>query len=909
MGTISSGVGLISGLPTADLVDQLMALESRPLTLLQNRRDNFQSTRLALLEVSAKLVALDISAKKFSNLDTFKARTATSSNDSVLRATVEPDASLGSFQFQPLSLVQTHQLLSSGFSSADSPVFSDGTLHISNGGFVDTPTSLDLLGGAGGIQRGVIRITDRSGASAEIDLTAALDVADVLEAINQNSTIRVTASVSGDGIVLNDETGQTASNLKVEDLGGGTTAADLGIAANVASNTITGSDLVELTTGFSLNFLNDGRGVRTKEFVDDLRITLQDGSTIDVNLDSATDVADVLDLINNDAENSGSLTASIGADGTSLVLTDTSGGGGTLTVTALNSSNAAADLGILGTEQGGGVLAGSRLLAGLNTVLLSSLNGGSGITTLGSITITDRSGITDTVDLSGAETLQDVIDAINASSAAVTATINRARNGILIIDTSGGSGSLTLADVGPGTVAADLGITIDALASNIDSGDRNRQYISENTALASYGGPDGVRLGKFQITDSAGATATIDLQLLAAKNLGDVIDAINAAAIGVTASVNSTGDGLLLTDTAGGAGTLTVAEVDGGRAAADLKILGTGTDGEIDGSLEVVIDLTSTDTLEDLVTKINESGAAVTAAILNDGSTVNPYRLTFVSKQGGTAGELLIDTLDAGFNVTGIVKPQDAVLRFGSGAPGTASLLLRSTDNSFEDVLPGLTIDVLATSSQPVTVSVTENQQEIVDAVQDFVDDFNDIVTRIDALTAFDPETEQRSILQGDSTVLQVVHRLNSLVLGNLAGFVTGVKSLAQLGVGGDGQGKLTFDEGVLLDRLDSDFEGVRDFFATETDGLGDRLSDLVDALTDPIDGLITNRTENIDRNVEQIDTRIDALQVRLDKRRARLLSQFTALEQTLAVLQSQLDALNRFQSIEPLSFQKKSSN
>ena len=37
MGRISTGVGLVSGIDTKSIIDQLMTLESRPKTLLQSR--------------------------------------------------------------------------------------------------------------------------------------------------------------------------------------------------------------------------------------------------------------------------------------------------------------------------------------------------------------------------------------------------------------------------------------------------------------------------------------------------------------------------------------------------------------------------------------------------------------------------------------------------------------------------------------------------------------------------------------------------------------------------------------------------------------------------------------------------------------------------------------------------------
>jgi hypothetical protein len=65
---------------------------------------------------------------------------------------------------------------------------------------------------------------------------------------------------------------------------------------------------------------------------------------------------------------------------------------------------------------------------------------------LGVIKITDRDGDQRTVNLASAETLNDVVDLINTSpgSVDVSASINKVRNGISLIDSSGGSGDLTV---------------------------------------------------------------------------------------------------------------------------------------------------------------------------------------------------------------------------------------------------------------------------------------------------------------------------------------------------------------------------------------------------------------------------------------------------------------------------------
>jgi flagellar hook-associated protein 2 len=93
----------------------------------------------------------------------------------------------------------------------------------------------------------------------------------------------------------------------------------------------------------------------------------------------------------------------------------------------------------------------------LPTARLSDLNDGSGVAR-GSIEIQDRAGNSAVIDLSGAYTVQDVIDAINRSrDIEITATVSDSGMGLELIDTSAGSGSISVSEV-DSTTAADLGI-------------------------------------------------------------------------------------------------------------------------------------------------------------------------------------------------------------------------------------------------------------------------------------------------------------------------------------------------------------------------------------------------------------------------------------------------------------------
>ena len=87
MGRITTGVGLISGFPIADVVDQLIALEARPLNLTNIRIQETQAQRTAFLDINARLLGLKSASSQLNDLSFFRSTAATSSDPDVLQAT------------------------------------------------------------------------------------------------------------------------------------------------------------------------------------------------------------------------------------------------------------------------------------------------------------------------------------------------------------------------------------------------------------------------------------------------------------------------------------------------------------------------------------------------------------------------------------------------------------------------------------------------------------------------------------------------------------------------------------------------------------------------------------------------------------------------------------------------------
>ncbi len=281
-----------------------------------------------------------------------------------------------------------------------------------------------------------------------------------------------------------------------------------------------------------------------------------------VDLSGADTVGNVIDAIN--AAGVGTITASIGAVGAGIDLTG--GAGENITITEVGGGTSAIDLGILmENPAGAGVPVGGRDVQARVTEFtpLTSLNSGVGMSGVGMVITNGQT--TAVVSIPGNGTMGDLINRINASGTGVIARINPAGTGLDVFNPIQGL-TMSIGENG-GTSAADLGI----------------RSMSPATQLTSLNNGKGVRTvagDDFQITRSDGSSFNVDV---AGTTVQDLINAINAAdgGAGVTASFATTGNGIVLTDTAGGGGTLAVTPLGASDAAADLGLAGVAAVGNV----------------------------------------------------------------------------------------------------------------------------------------------------------------------------------------------------------------------------------------------------------------------------------------------------------------------------------------
>ena len=151
------------------------------------------------------------------------------------------------------------------------------------------------------------------------------------------------------------------------------------------------------------------------------------------------------------------------------------------------------------------------------------------------------------------------------------------------------------------------------------------------------------------------------------------------------------------------------------------------------GTAQTVTLTSSDNTLAGLSAAINAAGIGVTASVLTD---TNGSRLSLVSCTSGTGGDLTVNS-----SITDSTTP--ATLAYNTATTGAnASLVvdgvtISSASNTVSTVIPGITFQLLAPSpitagvAETVQVQVLNNNTGVVSSIDQFVSDYNAVVSAI----------------------------------------------------------------------------------------------------------------------------------------------------------------------------------
>jgi flagellar hook-associated protein 2 len=297
----------------------------------------------------------------------------------------------------------------------------------------------------------------------------------------------------------------------------------------------------------------------------------------------------------------------------------------------------------------------------------------------------------------------------------------------------------------------------------------------------------------------------------------------------------------------------------------------------------------SNNTLTSLAAAINQGSYGVTANVVTD---TTGARLSFVSKTGGTGGQITLTS-----NLTDTTTSNSAV-GFTVGQTGVdASLTVdglttTSATNTVTNAIPGVTFQLLsAPLNTPVQVQITNDNSDIESAVQGVVTAYNAIVASIKTQEGKD-STGAAEPLYADPTLALLQTQLSqALFSGSASG---SIKNISQLGLSVQADGTLSLDTDTLDAALNSNYSDVEGFFQ-QSGSFGENLTATLNNLgSSSTTGAISLALQQNATSEQGLNDNITNEESLIATERVSLTAELNLANQELQSIPAQIDAQNK---------------
>jgi flagellar hook-associated protein 2 len=446
----------------------------------------------------------------------------------------------------------------------------------------------------------------------------------------------------------------------------------------------------------------------------------------------------------------------------------------------------------------------------------------------------------------------------------------------------------------PATILSGQGIDVSSLVQQIiseQSGELSVWQGQQTTLATQEGLLEGMQNNLTNLQTAVAAladpTGALAAQAATSSNSGILTATAQSTAIAATHNIVvtslATSGTLYIDPVAAGASTSFLAT---GQTTADIKLQVGGASGTTD---DIAITQGSNDTLNTLASYINTQSTAngwgVTASVVSDTSG---SRLALFSQSSGAAGALAISS------------NTNTTLNFDTPVGGTNAALtidgvpFSSSSNTVTGAIQGVTLSLASQSpGTSVQLTVGPDQNQITDAVNNFVSAYNTVISTINSQYVVDPTGAiPAPPLEADISL----RSLQSSILTD-AGFAVGGNSglvnLASMGINMNNDGTLTVGSTPAQDSsssgqtfaqvLAANPSAVINFFqnASATGFANNFNADLTN-LTDPTTGPLNVDLAQDQAEGTDLTTTITNFQTNLTTETAALTSQYDTVNASL---------------------------
>ena len=520
---------------------------------------------------------------------------------------------------------------------------------------------------------------------------------------------------------------------------------------------------------------------------------------------------------------------------------------------------------------------------------------GSASFTYGGITYT-QAFITDS-----ATTMSGLVAAINAGAAGSTVTAFATNSTTFTITKDAGSDTQMTKGVVGGTTDGSTSVTGSTADTTAGIG---ATTVDQN----------GTSAATVVIQVGSGAAETVTLAS-GSTSLTDLVTGINALNADVSARLVETSTGsyrvvvegpqgsdnaLTITDSVFGLQTTNVPEVDTYTLGAGVATNGSAVFTYNGTTYTQAFDTSDVVTLTALTAQITAADSSVTAAngtsgtvftiTRNVGSDTQMTKGTIGGTSNGSAA-LTISTADTtnGSDGNKIQSAQNASVSVNG-------LSVSSASNQLNGVIPGVKLDLMATTSSAVVLSVGRDTSVAQAAITNLVDVYNTFEGVIKGLSGSATATEDEGSLKEDAAVRAIRTKVRAFLTASSSTPGASKGSMADIGVSLQRDGLFKVNQVTLGSALTNYYADITQMFSANTDdqsafGTASRgiAGDLVNQISSYLasDGVIKLRETSYTTTKAAITTEQKALDTKMESVEARYTKQFSTMSKIMDEMKS----------------------
>ena len=318
------------------------------------------------------------------------------------------------------------------------------------------------------------------------------------------------------------------------------------------------------------------------------------------------------------------------------------------------------------------------------------------------------------------------------------------------------------------------------------------------------------------------------------------------------------------------------------------------------GASETVSLAAGSASLDDLVTAINALNADVVARVVE--VSAGAYRVLVEGPQGASNSLSITDS------VFGLATSSNKLQAAQNSTISVNGLSVSRSTNEVDDLVPGLKLDLMATTSTAVVMAVTQDTSVAKSSITALVNAYNVFDGVMKELTSSGSATTDKGILKSDPGVNAIKDKVKSFLTSNSSTPGTSVDNMNEIGISLQRDGTFKVDDAALGTALTSHYADITLMFSANTNdqssystssfGIGGDVVNLISSYLS-FDGLVASRDagysvtkSSLAEQQTTLDKKMEAVELRYSKQFSTMSKIMDEMKSTQEYLESSLSNL-----------------